>query len=1001
MVTKHIAEDVALTGPGGCQTGVKLCSDGNIYNISCMQGLDASAISIISGIDRNINLLPTGSGVIYTNGCFGIGTCTPTLGKLQVATTGNVNSIYASGSSTSSSNAAIYACSTACNAIIARACCIGVYGLAVKGLGVVGIASDGAVTLPAVTCNCYGGYFYAKCNYGLYSCVDCCIAIYAMSTGSCAIVGRASGGFFGVIGCANSYAVVGYAGNDTGVYGCATCLGVMGFALCCGGVVGQACGGCGVYGCARSSNYGVYGYAVSCTGLQPSGCQGVYGYAEQCYGVYGKAVRAYGVYGWACTDYALFGSVTCECCTGISTNGALTVGLPSPSEITLTCVGGGAGKPSGQYYYRVSAFNTMGESVASLEQNICLSAAGCISIAWCAVPNSCCYRVYGDHANPDNYCSTVSTGLLDTGTWAGFGGTPPVTGACNVYLSSNCTVNSYIMGCLGVGTASPSSGRVQVVTTTTNGIYASGASTADTAAAVYACSTQCYAIVAKADVKCAIVARAPRCAIYAEVDTDTAIYAATTGTGSIAIYGYSNTSTGVYGSAQCNYGTYGYAGCNYGVFGCAATGQYGVYGRAPSYGVFAYAEGDYAIGAQAVNYGALIEASCNYGALIQATGSAAGGGCYGIVGKVSRCYGVYGCAGYVCVGCYGVFGTFGAIAGSNYAVYGCVPTGYETCVGLGTNGAIVSTSTTAVNYLLGCLGVGTASPSYKIHAVTTGNTNTIYASGSSTSSSNAAIYACSTACNAIIAKASCIGVYSIVSAYGVLATAICYGISGYASCEYAGYFESKQNAIYATTSSGNTAIYGVAYGTEGGSNPGGCLGVKGYAQYCYGVFGCAGCYAVVGMIRNSAGSNYAVYGCVPPSYEACIGLGTNGAIVSTSIIATNCFSSDIKLAKNSIIGNYITVDVSGIGYIDTIADVSGDGAIWHYVVKDGTNFRAGTIIAVWNATTNIVKYNEVHTDDIGDTTGVTFAVIDVGNIIKLQATTITGGWSIKVIRNII
>ena len=103
--------------------------------------------------------------------------------------------------------------------------------------------------------------------------------------------------------------------------------------------------------------------------------------------------------------------------------------------------------------------------------------------------------------------------------------------------------------------------------------------------------------------------------------------------------------------------------------------------------------------------------------------------------------------------------------------------------------------------------------------------------------------------------------------------------------------------------------------------------------------------------------------------------------------------STIQEAANN--GKVTTAASVGTTVITTVATASYDGATFNYVLKDGTNYRAGTIIAVWSA--GAVQFNETTTNDIGSTVGVTFAVaLNAGNA-ELRATSATSGWTVKVV----
>ena len=69
-----------------------------------------------------------------------------------------------------------------------------------------------------------------------------------------------------------------------------------------------------------------------------------------------------------------------------------------------------------------------------------------------------------------------------------------------------------------------------------------------------------------------------------------------------------------------------------------------------------------------------------------------------------------------------------------------------------------------------------------------------------------------------------------------------------------------------------------------------------------------------------------------------------------------------------------------------------DGANFDYVVKNGTNMRAGLIMSAWNGSSAV--YNESSTMDLGSTSGVTFTVSNTG---ALNANISSGTWTIEVL----
>lgn len=74
---------------------------------------------------------------------------------------------------------------------------------------------------------------------------------------------------------------------------------------------------------------------------------------------------------------------------------------------------------------------------------------------------------------------------------------------------------------------------------------------------------------------------------------------------------------------------------------------------------------------------------------------------------------------------------------------------------------------------------------------------------------------------------------------------------------------------------------------------------------------------------------------------------------------------------------------------------SYDGGFFDYVIKNGTNLRAGTVTSVW--TSNNVEFNEVTTNDLGDTSNVVMSVTLSNGNVNLNSNISSGTWTIKVL----
>lgn len=93
-------------------------------------------------------------------------------------------------------------------------------------------------------------------------------------------------------------------------------------------------------------------------------------------------------------------------------------------------------------------------------------------------------------------------------------------------------------------------------------------------------------------------------------------------------------------------------------------------------------------------------------------------------------------------------------------------------------------------------------------------------------------------------------------------------------------------------------------------------------------------------------------------------------------------------ASATSIGGPVTNQVIG-----TVPVASYDSAHFDYVIKDSTNYRTGTVMAVWDGTS--VEFTDTSTNDIGDTLEEIFTVDISGGNARLKFTSGTGTWTVK------
>lgn len=129
----------------------------------------------------------------------------------------------------------------------------------------------------------------------------------------------------------------------------------------------------------------------------------------------------------------------------------------------------------------------------------------------------------------------------------------------------------------------------------------------------------------------------------------------------------------------------------------------------------------------------------------------------------------------------------------------------------------------------------------------------------------------------------------------------------------------------------------------------------------------------------------------------------NSGIVSSSVQIANygyAVTGSNTFTSNQVINGSLTINKAKLdsncltlssGIDQTIFDLNGfDGANFDYVIKSGSNMRAGMIMSVWDGLN--VSYNEVSTTDLGDTSAVTFHITNTG---VLKTDIASGTWSIE------
>jgi len=99
-----------------------------------------------------------------------------------------------------------------------------------------------------------------------------------------------------------------------------------------------------------------------------------------------------------------------------------------------------------------------------------------------------------------------------------------------------------------------------------------------------------------------------------------------------------------------------------------------------------------------------------------------------------------------------------------------------------------------------------------------------------------------------------------------------------------------------------------------------------------------------------------------------------------------------KLEAIPVVISNTNVDI-GTEFVNAVDYRTVSAAFFDFVVKKGTNLRAGTVTAVHDG--NKVEYTETSTSDLGNTTPLTLSVTLSGVDMVLFATATSNDWEVK------
>jgi len=125
-----------------------------------------------------------------------------------------------------------------------------------------------------------------------------------------------------------------------------------------------------------------------------------------------------------------------------------------------------------------------------------------------------------------------------------------------------------------------------------------------------------------------------------------------------------------------------------------------------------------------------------------------------------------------------------------------------------------------------------------------------------------------------------------------------------------------------------------------------------------------------------------------------VGIGTTTPNSRLDVNGNTTITGSLAVSQSLLQYSNITSVTSGsTSNVASFSTGSYTAAFFDYVTTSGTNARAGTVFTVWNA--NNVEFTETSTNDIGNTSNLVLSASLSAGAIRLQATSLSGSWSVK------
>lgn len=128
--------------------------------------------------------------------------------------------------------------------------------------------------------------------------------------------------------------------------------------------------------------------------------------------------------------------------------------------------------------------------------------------------------------------------------------------------------------------------------------------------------------------------------------------------------------------------------------------------------------------------------------------------------------------------------------------------------------------------------------------------------------------------------------------------------------------------------------------------------------------------------------------------SANVGIGTTSPGAKLDVNGNTIITGSLAVSQSLLQYSNITAVTSGsTSNVASFNTSSYTAAFFDYVATSGTNARAGSVFTVWNGAN--VEYTETSTNDIGSTTNLLLSASVSAGAVRLQATSLSGSWSVK------